>query len=346
MRKSLAEIAKAIGGRVVGDGTLIITGVSGIKEAKSGDLTFLANPKYLPMASTTMASAIVVGKDVTVEGKSVVQTDNPSLAFAQIVGMLKEDLTPKVKGIHPTAIIAKDAKIGERVGIGPHVVVESGASIGDDSIICANVFIGEKTSLGKKCLIYPNVTIREEITVGNNVIIHSGTVVGADGFGYAQMGDIHVKIPQTGVVIIEDDVELGANVCVDRARFDKTVVGKGTKVDNLVQIAHNVQIGENCLVIAQCGIAGSTTVGRSVILAGQSAVTGHIHIGDRTVVTAQAGVTKSLAGGMFVSGSPAADHREVMKIDAHKNRLPEYAKTIKDLKARVEALEEKLRTKE
>jgi UDP-3-O-[3-hydroxymyristoyl] glucosamine N-acyltransferase len=342
MRKTLAEIAKAVGGRVIGDGKIAVTGISGIKEAKEGDLTFLANPKYLPLAQSTLASAIIVANNVTIEGKSVVQTENPSLAFAKVVGMIKGDLSPKIKGIHPTAVVAPDAVIGEGSGIGPHVVIESGAHIGKNSQICAGVYIGLKSSVGDHCLIYPNVTIREEVTIGNNVIIHSGSVLGSDGFGYIQTGDVHVKIPQTGVVVVENDVEIGACVTVDRARIDKTVIGQGTKIDNLVQIAHNVKLGRNCLVIAQVGIAGSAVLGNNVILAGQVGVTGHITVGDRVVVAAQSGVTKSIPAGMKLFGSPAEDYKKTIRIQSHMGRLPDYAAAIKELKAKVQALEERL----
>lgn len=342
MRKTLAEIAKAIGGRVVGDEQIAITGVSGIKEAKEGDLTFLANPKYLPLAKSTLASVIIVAHNVTIEGKSVIQTDNPSLSFAKVVGMIKEDLTPKLKGVHPTAVVAPGVVIGENAGIGPHVVLEPGVKVGRDSVICAGVYLGQKSSVGERCLIYPNVTVREEVTIGNNVIIHSGTVIGSDGFGYVQVGEEHVKIPQNGVVIVEDDVEIGACVTVDRARFERTVIGRGTKIDNLVQIAHNVQIGRNCLIISQVGIAGSAVLGNNVTIAGQVGVTGHITVGDRVVVGAQSGITKSVPAGAKMFGTPADDYKETIRIHSHVKKLPGYVDMIEELQAKVKALEEKL----
>lgn len=342
MHQTLADIARHVGGEVVGDGSTIITGISGLKEAAEGDLSFLANPKYLPLAATTKASGIIVAKDITIEGKSVIQTDNPSLAFAKVVSRIKASVTPKITGIHPTAVVAPDAVIGASTGIGPHVVIESGVRIGEHCIICAGVFIGQKSIVGDNALVYPNVTIREQSSIGQRVIIHSGAVVGADGFGYLTIGDRHEKIPQTGVVVIEDDVEIGACVTIDRARFDKTVIGRGTKVDNLVQIAHNVRIGQNCFVIAQVGIAGSATVGNNVILAGQVGVGGHITVGDRAVVAAQSGLIKDVAPGAKMFGSPADDFTKVMKEYAHVNRLPKYVERIKGLEAKVAALEEKL----
>ncbi len=339
MRQTLTEIAQLVGGKLVGDGNLVMTGISGIKEAVPGDLTFLANSKYLPLAFSTKASAIIVGRDVVIEGKSVIQTDNPSMAFARIVSLIKEDLSPKVKGIHSTAVIAPDVFIGEGAGIGPHVVIESGARVGKGSIICAGVFIGQKTSIGESTLIYPNVTIREDVSIGNRVIIHSGAVIGSDGFGYLQVGDHHVKIPQMGTVVVEDDVEIGACVTVDRARFDKTLIGRGTKIDNLVQIAHNVRIGEDCLIIALAGIAGSARIGNNAIIAGQVGVAGHVTVGDRAVVAAQSGITKDVDPGTMMFGTPADEYSKATRVMAHVKRLPRYADEIRELKKKVQELE-------
>ncbi len=344
MQRTLAEIAKIVDGRVIGNGQLVIRGISGIKEARDGELTFLANPKYLPLAQSTQASAIIVGHDITIEGKSVIQTDNPSLAFSKVVGLIKDDLSPKVIGVHPTAVVDPSVQVGEGVGLGPHAVVDKDARIGKGSIICAGVYVGQKSVIGENCLIYPNVTIREDVLIGNNVIIHSGTVVGSDGFGYVQVGERHVKIPQMGSVVIEDDVELGACVTIDRARFDRTVIGKGTKIDNLVQIAHNVKTGENCIIVAQVGIAGSTTLGNNVILAGQVGLAGHIRLGDKVVVMAQSGVSKNVPEGTTMFGSPADEHRNAARTLAHIQRLPKYVEEIKTLRDKLAALEKKLGT--
>ncbi|MEI6437908.1 MAG: UDP-3-O-(3-hydroxymyristoyl)glucosamine N-acyltransferase [Candidatus Omnitrophota bacterium] len=341
MRQTLNEIAQLVGGRLVGDGGMVITGVSGIKEAVPGDLTFLANLKYLPLASSTQASAIIVGRDVLISGKAVIQADNPSMAFARVVGMIKENLTPRISGIHPTAVVASDAVLGEGVGIGPHVVIESGVRIGKNSLICAGVFVGQKSLLGDNVLIYPNVTIREDVSIGNRVIIHSGTVIGSDGFGYLQVGDRHEKIPQMGTVVVEDDVEIGACVTVDRARFDKTLIGRGTKIDNLVQIAHNVRIGENCLIIALAGIAGSATIGNNAIIAGQVGVAGHVTVGERAVVAAQSGITKDVEPQAKMFGTPAEEYSKATRVMAHVKRLPRYADELKELRQRIQQLEER-----
>jgi UDP-3-O-[3-hydroxymyristoyl] glucosamine N-acyltransferase len=225
------------------------------------------------------------------------------------------------------------------VAIGPYVVIEDGVKIGDRCVIYSGVWIGYETEIGNDCLIYPNVSIREKTSVGDRVIIHNGTVIGSDGFGYDTKDGVHHKIPQLGCVVVEDDVEIGANVTIDRARFDRTIIGKGTKIDNLVHIAHNVTTGENCMIVAQVGISGSTTIGKNVTLAGQAGLAGHISVGDNAIVGAQAGVTKSVAANTFVSGYPAKPHKEATKINAHIQRLPEFCDKISQLKKRLDKIE-------
>ena len=343
MKKTLAEIAKEIQGRVVGDGALLVKGICGIKEAQPGDLTFLANPKYLPLAAKTAASAIIVGKDVLVEGKAVIQVEDPSLAFSKIVFMIKEDFTPKLKGVHPTAVIDPSAVIAAGVGIGPYVVIEKGAQIGCGTVICAGSFVGQKAFIGGDCLIYPNVTVRENVMIGNKVIIHSGSVIGADGFGYASIGGVHVKIPQMGTVVIEDDVELGACVTIDRARFDKTFIGQGTKIDNLVQVGHNAHIGRHCIIIALAGIAGSCRIGDHVIVAGQAGMGGHLNIGDGAIIAAQSGVIKDVPAGAKMFGTPAREYKTAVREMGLVSRLPQYVERLAQLEDKIKALEEKLR---
>ena len=338
---TLAQIAKAVKGRVVGDDALLVKGVSGIKEAGPDDLTFLANPKYLPLAKDTRAVAIIVGKDVLVEGKTVIQTSDPSMAFSTVVAMIKEDLTPVFKGIHPTAVIDPSVVIGAGAGIGPHVVIEKNARIGARTMICAGTYVGQKTSLGEDCLIYPNVTLREAVVIGNRVAIHSGTVIGADGFGYVPVDGKHVKIPQMGTVVIEDDVELGACVTIDRARFDRTLIGRGTKLDNLVHIAHNVQVGQDCLIIALAGIAGSAVIGDRAIIAGQVGVAGHVHVGAGALVAAQTGITKDVPPGTKMFGTPAQEYKTYIRQMGLVGRLPQYVERISALEEKIKALEEK-----
>lgn len=342
MKKTLAEIAELINGEVIGDPNTIITGICGIKEAKEGDITFIANSKYLPLMHQTRASAIITSQEIKSAPKPIIRTENPSLAFAKMVSIFAPNEVYHPKGIHPTAIIGKDVKMGKNVAIHAYVVIEDKVELGDNTIIYPYVYIGQHTKIGSDCLIYSHVSIRERITIGNRVCIHSGTVIGSDGFGFATVKGVHHKIPQIGTVVIEDDVEIGSNVTIDRARFGRTFIGKGTKIDNLVQIAHNVEIGENSIIVAQTGISGSTVIGKGVTLAGQSGVVGHITIGDNAVVAAQAGVTKSVPPNTCVSGYPAKPHSLAKRINACVQRLPKLFETVTELKNKIQELQHQL----
>ncbi len=342
MRISVADIAQLVKGELIGDGGVLVSGFSGIKEAKKNELTFLSNPKYEPLLGQTQAGVILVPRQIACPGKTLIRVDNPSLSFTQVINhLLKEAPDYKPRGIHPTAVIAPGAKLGPNVAVGAHTIIEDGAVIEEGCVLYANCYVGHETRLGKNCLIYPQVVLRERVCLGERVIIHSGTVIGSDGYGYVTVDRKHMKIPQVGTVVIEDDVEIGANVTVDRARFDKTIIGEGTKIDNLVQIAHNVIIGKHCLIVAQSGIAGSTKIGDHVILAAQSGLVGHIEIGDGAVVAAQSGVNKSIKAGEQVFGYPAQPIKEARRNIAHIQRLDKYVEMIKDLKKRVEELEKK-----
>jgi UDP-3-O-[3-hydroxymyristoyl] glucosamine N-acyltransferase len=339
---SVADIAKLVKGELIGEGGLLVSGFSGIKEAKKNELTFLSNPKYEPLLLDTQAGVIIVPRQISCPGKTLIRVDNPSLSFTQVVNHLLKD-TPdyKPRGIHPTAVIAPGAKLARDVSVGAHTVIEDGAVIGKGCVLYANCYVGHETHLGENCLIYPQVVLREKVSLGNRVIIHSGTVIGSDGYGYVPVDGKHMKIPQVGTVLIEDDVEIGANVTVDRARFDKTIIGEGTKIDNLVQIAHNVSIGKHCLIVAQTGIAGSTKIGDHVILAAQAGLVGHIVIGDGAVVMAQSGVSHSIKAGELVFGSPAHPIKDALRNNAHFQRLDKYVEMIKDLRRRIEELEKR-----
>ena len=331
MEKTLTEIAKIIDGEVVGDGSVAIKGVSGIKEAKAGQIAFVANPKYFSLINESGASAIITPKDVKRAAKPIVRTGNPSLAFARVVSLFTPNEIKRPQGVHPGAVLAKDVKLGKGVAIQACCVIEEGAEIGAGTILYAGAYVGQYTKIGRDCIIYPYVSIREKVSIGNRVIIHNGAVIGSDGFGFAKVRGIHHKIPQIGTVVIEDDVEIGANVTIDRARFDKTVIGRGVKIDNLVQIAHNVIIGEGSIVVAQAGISGSTVVGKNVTLAGQAGLVGHITIGEGAVVAAQAGVTKNVPAHTCVSGYPAKPHHIAKRINAYVQKLPELFKKVAQL---------------
>ncbi len=336
MKKTLNEIAAIVDGEIVGNGDIVVTGICGIKEARKGDLTFVANSRYLSLMNHTEASAIITSRDVKSAPLPIIRTNNPSIAFAKMVSLMAPNEFKKPKGIHPTAVIGEKVKIGRNVAIQAYVVIEDNAEIKDSTTLYAGVYIGQHTKIGKDCVIYPYVIIRERVVIGNRVTIHGGTVIGSDGFGFSTVKGVHQRIPQIGNVVIEDDVEIGANVTIDRARFDKTIIKKGTKIDNLVQIAHNVIIGEHSIVVAQSGISGSATIGNNVTLAGQSGVIGHVSIGDNVVVGGKAGVTKSIPPNSCVSGFPAKSHAVAKRINACVQNLP-------DLYKKVKAMEEELK---
>lgn len=343
MRKTLKEIADLVGGNLEGDENLIIYGISGIKEATQGEISFLANPRYFPLLEKTNASAIIVPFEIGKTQRNIIRCENPSLAFSKLISEVFASQVHSLKGIHPTAIISDDAKIGNNVSIGPYAVVEGKAQIGDNTVIHSGCFIGRETVIGCDCLFYPNITVRERVIIGENVIVHSGSVIGSDGFGFAQVDGMHQKIPQIGTVVIENNVEIGANVTIDRARFEKTIIGEGTKIDNLVQIAHNVIIGKHCIIVSQAGISGSTELKDRVILAGQAGIAGHLTIGEGSVVTAKSGVPKSIPPHTVVFGYPAKPQETALRINAIVQRLPLYVKTIKELERKIEQMEIQLK---
>ena len=336
---TLREIATLVEGTLEGDPNVVITGVCGLREAREGDITFLANPKYESLIESSRASAIIAPKDLRRRpAKPAIRVENPSIAFAKVISVMFPDEKKLPHGVHPSAVIGANVRLGANVALGPHVVVEDNALIQDNAIICAGTYIGYGTTIGPDTLIYPNVTIREKTSIGGRCIIHSGTVIGSDGFGFEEVNGVHHKIPQVGIVVIEDDVEIGACVTIDRARFGRTLIRRGTKIDNLVQIAHNVVVGENSIIVAQAGISGSSVLGKNVILAGQSGIVGHIELGDNVIVGAQAGVTKSVPKGTFVVGSPAKPHTESKKIFAGWAKLPGLIKEVAELREAVNQL--------
>jgi len=337
----LSDIAEQLGCRLEGDGSVEILRVAGIEQAGPGDLTFVANPKYGPRLAQTRAAAVIVGPDLTAPC-AVLRTDQPYLTFARALGLFAQP-APPARGVDRLTAIAPDATLGPDVSIGPFVTIGAGASVGARAILYPGVVIGAGARIGDDCILYPHVSIRERVVVGHRVILHDGAVVGSDGFGFAKQPDgTHFKIPQHADVVIEDDVELGANTTVDRPSVGETRIRAGTKVDNLVQIAHGVTVGRRVLFAAQVGIAGSSVVDDDVILAGQVGVAGHLRLGRGVMATAQTGIPGSLADGAYVSGTPAIPHDEWLKASAVHRHLPALRKRVAELEARLAGLEEKL----
>jgi UDP-3-O-[3-hydroxymyristoyl] glucosamine N-acyltransferase len=335
---TLSELANRLGCRLEGDGTIEVVRVAAIDTAGPGDVTFLANPKYASALSSTRASAVIARDDVPAAACAMLRTEEPYLAFARAVGLFAPAARP-APGIHAMAAVARDASVGRDVAIGPFVAVGEGTRIGDRTIVFPNVTIGPEARIGADCVIHSNVAIRERVTIGDRVILQNGVVVGGDGYGFVRRKDgTHEKIPQVATVVIEDDVELGANTTVDRPAIGETRIKAGTKIDNLVQVAHGVTVGRNVLMAAQVGIAGSTHVGDEVMLGGQVGVGGHLTIGKGAVAVGQSGVTNSLEPGEMVAGYPAIDSKEWRKASVIFRRLPELKKRIEELEARVAEL--------
>jgi UDP-3-O-[3-hydroxymyristoyl] glucosamine N-acyltransferase len=337
MSLTVAEIAAKLGGSFDGDGSARIEGVAGLRDAIPGLISFLANPRYEAEVATTKASAVLVGEGWSGSASAaVIRVRDPNAAFAEVVSWFAKLAPPPLPGVHPTAIIAPGAKIGNAVSIGPYVVIEAEAVIGDRTIIGAG---GLACVVGADCRFYPHVSLREFTRVGDRVIVHNGAVIGSDGFGYNREKGKWKKIPQTGIVVIGDDVELGANMTIDRARFGETRIGSGTKIDNLVQVAHNVTIGADTAIASQTGISGSTSIGSRVQIGGQVGFAGHISLGDDCIVAAQAGVHKSAPNGTALSGTPAIPYGDWLKLNAHIQRLPELKQRVAEMAKRLRSLE-------
>ncbi len=341
MELSLSEIAALVEGKIIGDPSCLIRDIVSIDEAKEGEITFLANPKYRKKVATTRASAILIQNEISGSRPSLILVDDPYYAFAQLLSVFHPK-QPDPSGVSPLASIGKEVALGDGVAIGPFVVIEDRVKVGNRAQLGAGVFVGAGSEIGDETIIYPNVTIREGVKIGERVILHSGCVIGSDGFGFTPRKGRYHKIPQVGGVVIEDDVELGANVTVDRATLGNTVIGRGSKVDNLVQIGHNVIIGADSILVAQVGISGSAKIGSQVILAGQAGVVGHVTIGDHVVVGARSVVTKDIAPKQKVSGFPAVSHIAWLQAQASFLHLPALRRLVSSLEAKVAQLEEKL----
>ena len=345
MKKRLKELAQHVGGTLVGDGEVEISGVASIDEAQPGEITFIANPKYLRKLRETSAYAIIVTKEVQSTDKSLICTADPHLAFVKILTLFSAK-PYQPKGIDPNARISPTARLGKDLTIYPYVYIGDRCRIEDRVTLYPGVYVGEDSVIGEDSVLHPNVSLYSGSVIGKRVILHSGVVIGADGFGYVKNGKKNVKIPQVGIVIIEDDVEVGANSTIDRAALGQTIIRRGVKIDNLVQVAHNVEIGEDSIIVAQVGIAGSTKIGKNVILAGQVGVAGHIEIGDNVQVGGQSGVGQGLPSDQAFSGSPAFPHREWLRAVNIFQKLPEMKKSLIRIEKRLKELEEALSLKE
>lgn len=332
----LGELAVHLECKLEGAEDLEITGVAGMDEAQAGEITFLSNPKYLHKLRTTRAGAIIAGPDVDTLGRPVLRSADPYMSFARALEIFYPPQRPPA-GIHPTAVIAPGAKLGRNASIGPYVVIEAGAEIGDDCVLKSFVMIYPGVKIGDRFFAHSHVVVRENIRIGNDVILQSGVMIGGDGFGFVPRPDgTFYKIVQTGTVVLEDGVEIQANSCIDRAAVGETRLRRGVKVDNLVQVAHGCDIGENSLLCSQVGISGSTTLGRNVILTGQVGVAGHLTIGDHVIVTPQSGVPNDVRPHTTISGTPAVNHNVWLKASAVYRRLPEMFSAYRKLKGLME----------
>ena len=336
---TVKELAQGLNCPFEGEGETKIGGVSSLELAKEGDLVFLAHHRFRSLLEQTKASAVILPPTENFERLPVIRSDNPHLTFIRAIEFFWKPFRPE-PGIHPAAVISPSAKIGKDVSIGALVHIGEDVEIGAGSTIFPLAAIYPRVKIGEETVIHSHVSIREEVRVGSRVIIHSGAVIGSDGFGYLRAPDgSHIKIPQKGIVVIEDEVEIGANTTIDRASLGETVIRKGTKIDNLVQLAHNVEIGENCIIIAQTGIAGSSKLGKNVLTAGQVGIADHIKVEDNVTIMAQSGIMQDIPANAVVVGTPHMEAREFFKVRASLPHLHGLIKEIKQLKAKIEELE-------
>ncbi len=326
----LAEIASALDARLEnGLPDTEITGLNGIEQAGPGELTFVSNPKYGAAARSTKASAVIVAEDFPAVPTAMLRAKDPYLAFARALELFHQPLR-YAPGVHPTAAVHSSAKIGRDAHLGPYVVVDENVEIGDNAVLLAHVVIYRGVKIGKKFVAHAHAVVRENCRIGNNVLLQNGVVIGSDGFGFAKTHDARWhKIPQPAPVVIDDDVEIQANSCIDRASVGETRIRRGVKIDNLVQVGHGSQVGEDALLCSQVGLAGSTEIGNRVILTGQVGVVGHCKVGDDAIVTPQSGVASDIPAGALVSGAPAVDHKLWLKYSALLSRLPEMARALR-----------------
>jgi UDP-3-O-[3-hydroxymyristoyl] glucosamine N-acyltransferase len=338
---TLKEIALLLGGTIIGNDSLIIENIRPIEEAGQGDITFIANKKYLKYLKTTAASAILATVEVQAEDKNLVIVPDPYAAFGKLLTLFSP-VEHSFDGISKDAYIEEGASVSPAATVFPRAYISRGAKVEKGAVIYPGVFIGSNASIDEESVLYANVTVYSGSLIGKRVILHSGVVVGSDGFGFAAPGQGNNKIPQVGFVQIDDDAEIGANTTIDRGTLGKTWIQRNVKIDNLVQIAHNVVIGENSVITAQVGISGSTKLGKSVIVGGQTGIVGHINIGDNVMIAAGSGIHKDIDPGQIVAGKPQLPHRQWLKVEACRTKLPEMKKTLEELKRKIEILQEQI----
>jgi UDP-3-O-[3-hydroxymyristoyl] glucosamine N-acyltransferase len=337
----LSEIARLVSGELVGDDDVRITGVSTFDRAGAGDLVFIDDPDKLSLADVSAAAAVLAPRSAHSHLKPTIVTEDPKLAFSRILELFAPEPSVEI-GVHPTAIVAESATLGHGVAIGPYAVVEDGVRLGDGAVVYPFAFVGRESDIGEKTILWPHVYVGERVTIGKRCRIHAGTSLGADGFGYLSTREGHRKIPQIGTVVIEDDVEIGANCSVDRATVTVTRIGAGTKIDDQVHVAHNCDIGRCCLLCGQVGIAGSTTLGDFVVMGGQAGVADHADIASGTTIAAAAGVIGNIREPGIYSGFPARPHTHQLRVLATEQKLPEMAARMKEMERQIAELQRRL----
>lgn len=340
MRKTVSEIAAYLGGQVIGDGSIIINDIKGMDDAGESDLTFIANRKYIKKLEATAAAAILVRPEIKDERKTLIVVPDPYIAFGKVLGLYYPE-PEEAPGVKAGAFVEEGASVSPEAVVYPGAYVSKGASIAGRAVLYPGVFIGRDAVVGEGSVLYPSVTVYRRCLIGRRVILHAGVVVGSDGFGFAAPGFLNEKIPQVGIVQIDDDVEIGANTAIDRGNPGRTWIQRGVKIDNLVQIAHNVTIGENSVIVSQVGISGSTRIGKGVIIGGQAGVVGHISVGDHVMAAARTGIHKDIPANQIVGGAPNRPYREWLRIEGSIPKIPEMRKTISSLMERLEKLEKK-----
>lgn len=334
---TLGQLAELLKGTLAGPADLPISGVGDLAQAEENQITFISDKKYLPDLAQTRARAVVTSKNIPVDKPAII-VDRPELAFAALLELFAPPLPHPAKGIHPTAVVETD--LDPSVAVGAHACIGPNTTIGENTVIYPNVTIGPDVTIGKDCILWPGVVVRERVRIGDRVVIHGNAVLGADGFGYNFMDGKHIKISHIGTVLVEDDVEIGAGACIDRAKAGATIIGRGSKIDNLVQIGHNVKVGPHSILVAQVGIAGSTTLGSYVVLGGKVGVRDHVKIGDQAQAAACCCISKDVPPGLVVNGIPAIDNRDYLRQHAALRRLPELAVRVTELTKKIHELEQ------